>query len=1096
MAEGPEFDRLRKKRLEYVQSARENGFEEGLRGLLSELYPDNAHFVYELLQNAEDAKASRIDFECTETRLTVSHDGTRSFTIQDIEAITGIGNSTKKDDPTQIGKFGVGFKAVYAYTTRPEIRSGSYCFAIEDLFVPSALPGTAPKDQTTFAFPFDRQEKPPAQASAEVQASLKELGENTLLFLQSLREITYTLADGTTGSIKRHRVDEDIFRITSRRGDEESKSLWLLLTGSASIPTDPSSGLVVAAAFRVQEKKGRKAASNAPLDTGNEDATARRYRMSPLDRGDVCIYFPAVKESSGLRFHIHGPFASTVARDSIRDDPGNRQLIQDIADLIAGALPGMCAKGLVTTEFLASLPNEDDDVRPPYSRIFDAIQMAFNEASITPIYKSSEYSPAWDLVSSPPDFRELLEPSDLSTLMNLADIRFEAAPRWIRDPGGRAGTFLEGLESQDFGWSELRTVLMNARDVGDPDNEYVADWLAWLEGKSDEALLNFYQLIARASREGSGIRGSLPHVPLVRLIRRGVREHVKGSETHLPERPSDTNQSRVPAALAPFADDEDKVRLRDLQTFYEIAGVKPWDETAKIQTRLKKYQAKALTPIPDDGWEEHLADIEVFAEYALDNPTKAQRMFSEVALLRAQQSDGTWRSVTPRQVFLDIPFRETGLTALHPEVKLFWQGDSRQFAYDQPPYPLCGLYGNVDRVDDFMEIAGAKVGLEVARVPPWRNPLFQSEWRRPRENRNCIWSDWEIEGLTTIIACGDERLLKTLWMTVIETPGDRAKAVYRANGSTPRYEMDSMVAQTLKGKAWILDRDGELRRPSQITREDLRPDWPTPSGVSLLNSLDFEGESRGRAADRRQAESALKRLDVDPTWLDAISELQRLGMSPQDALASVRTREDVAVGLGGASLDPDRRASVAAADAAMAPEHAVAKRLRSVVRGGSEASRASRAYLKGQYTNDRTEMICQLCQKPMPFRTRDGTWYFEAIAFVGGRRFVHKCNALALCPLCAAMYRLVRDTDDDSLIRSMLAVTVDTAQESAKVPVTVNERSRTLLLTGKHAIDLRESLRKAGDERGRTRSRRSESSRPEDSQEEPANPEDLMTELL
>jgi hypothetical protein len=38
-------------------AARDNGFEEGLRRLLADLYPDNAHFIYEFLQNAEDAGA-------------------------------------------------------------------------------------------------------------------------------------------------------------------------------------------------------------------------------------------------------------------------------------------------------------------------------------------------------------------------------------------------------------------------------------------------------------------------------------------------------------------------------------------------------------------------------------------------------------------------------------------------------------------------------------------------------------------------------------------------------------------------------------------------------------------------------------------------------------------------------------------------------------------------------------------------------------------------------------------------------------------------------------------------------------------------------
>ena len=63
------FDELHKKRKNYVQAARENNFEEGLRDLLSHLYPDNAHFIYELLQNAEDAQASEIHFRLESSRL-------------------------------------------------------------------------------------------------------------------------------------------------------------------------------------------------------------------------------------------------------------------------------------------------------------------------------------------------------------------------------------------------------------------------------------------------------------------------------------------------------------------------------------------------------------------------------------------------------------------------------------------------------------------------------------------------------------------------------------------------------------------------------------------------------------------------------------------------------------------------------------------------------------------------------------------------------------------------------------------------------------------------------------------------------------------
>jgi len=100
-------------------------------------YPDPAHFIYELLQNAEDMNASQVTFQLYEDKLIFEHDGTkRDFNIEDIEAITSKGKSPKANDPTQIGKFGMGFKAVYVYTNTPEIHSGQYHFKIRNVIVP------------------------------------------------------------------------------------------------------------------------------------------------------------------------------------------------------------------------------------------------------------------------------------------------------------------------------------------------------------------------------------------------------------------------------------------------------------------------------------------------------------------------------------------------------------------------------------------------------------------------------------------------------------------------------------------------------------------------------------------------------------------------------------------------------------------------------------------------------------------------------------------------------------------------------------------------------------------------------------------------
>ena len=78
-----------------------------------QLYTDKAHFIYELLQNAEDAQAKKICFIQHKDNLEVIHDGI-PFTIENLLSLCDIGKSNKIADLNKIGEFGVGFKSVFS----------------------------------------------------------------------------------------------------------------------------------------------------------------------------------------------------------------------------------------------------------------------------------------------------------------------------------------------------------------------------------------------------------------------------------------------------------------------------------------------------------------------------------------------------------------------------------------------------------------------------------------------------------------------------------------------------------------------------------------------------------------------------------------------------------------------------------------------------------------------------------------------------------------------------------------------------------------------------------------------------------------------
>src|SRR5262245_48694200 len=84
----------------------------GIREIGEELYPDRAHFLFELLQNAEDTGATEATFDLQADGVTFEHNGL-PFTEANVWAITNIGKGTKKQEDDQIGRFGVGFKAVF-----------------------------------------------------------------------------------------------------------------------------------------------------------------------------------------------------------------------------------------------------------------------------------------------------------------------------------------------------------------------------------------------------------------------------------------------------------------------------------------------------------------------------------------------------------------------------------------------------------------------------------------------------------------------------------------------------------------------------------------------------------------------------------------------------------------------------------------------------------------------------------------------------------------------------------------------------------------------------------------------------------------------
>ena len=109
-----------------------------LKMLSEEIYSQDSHFVYELIQNAED---NAYPEGCTDRFVHFTLDGRDiivrnnevGFSPANVEAICAVAHSTKVDRTRgYVGEKGIGFKSVFKVTARPQVYSGSFRFQFDD----------------------------------------------------------------------------------------------------------------------------------------------------------------------------------------------------------------------------------------------------------------------------------------------------------------------------------------------------------------------------------------------------------------------------------------------------------------------------------------------------------------------------------------------------------------------------------------------------------------------------------------------------------------------------------------------------------------------------------------------------------------------------------------------------------------------------------------------------------------------------------------------------------------------------------------------------------------------------------------------------
>ncbi|MBN9657064.1 MAG: ATP-binding protein [Acidobacteria bacterium] len=376
------FDALTQDRTENANTLEKPSMR-GVQRSVVDKYSDQAHFIYELLQNADDARATSASFVLTRDGLVFKHNGETRFSISDpateeadsasgalghVNAITSIANSNKT--AASIGKFGVGFKSVFQYTKTPHIYDPAFCFRIERFIVPHALDSDFPGRQdheTVFWLPFDDDRKRPLECHDEIAAKLKSLIFPTL-FLFKLGSVSWEVngeAGGYTKRIIRTVQGDDLtarlVRLASTVWQQTTEEdIWLFSRASGQ-------GLPFCVGFSVSDGK-----------------------LRPMSQPAFC-FFPT-KESTNLSFIVHAPFLLTDSREGIKaGEKHNQDMVEKLACLASDSLPVLREEHLIDDGILDIVPYDEAHFSDPSNRshisfkpFYDALKERLKNDTLLP----------------------------------------------------------------------------------------------------------------------------------------------------------------------------------------------------------------------------------------------------------------------------------------------------------------------------------------------------------------------------------------------------------------------------------------------------------------------------------------------------------------------------------------------------------------------------------------------------------------------------------------------------------------------------------------------------------------------------------------
>ena len=276
--------------------------------------------------------------------------------------------------------------------------------------------------------------------------------------------------------------------------------------------------------------------------------------------------------------------------------------------------------------------------------------------------------------------------------------------------------------------------------------------------------------------------------------------------------------------------------------------------------------------------------------------------------------------------------------------------------------------------------------------------------------------------------------------------GSVEKSTRKTYKGSDKERVVSTLGKRLLFKAWLPDDSGDFHKPSDISLTDLPEEFDRDENLAGQLGMKGSGELETLA-------TLAKRSGID---IDVINLLKNLKDSSPEQFEKLRKGKPSFPERSSANVE--RRTERAKRDAKGAPGKEYEKRWQSMRTSTPPGDQGT--YLKESYTNDERQLVCQMCENEMPFRKRNGEYYFESVQVFDSLPHEHTEAHLALCPVCAAKYKEFVKGDDDNATALRAGISsLDNSLDKLAIRIKLGQQDGSIQFVETHLLDIQGILK-------------------------------------